>query len=84
MTDEMMHAHMAALYAQQRCSKAKALDHHLESLLPPDLCASVQHYASARQCTTKQALFQIVSKFFGPCFNSQQPATSPLTQRFAK
>ncbi len=84
MTDEMMHAQMAALYAQQRCSKAKALDHHLESLLPPDLCASVQHYASARQCTTKQALSQIVSKFFGSCFKSPQSATSPLIPKPAR
>jgi hypothetical protein len=43
MTDEMMHAQMAALYAQQRVKHVNPLDQHLESLLSPDLCASVQH-----------------------------------------
>lgn len=84
MTDEMMHAQMAALYAQQRDSQAKLLDDHLDKLLPPDLCASVQHYADSRRCSTKQALAQIVSKFFGPCFKSPQSATLPLTLKSAK
>ncbi len=84
MTDEMMHAQMAALYAQQRENQAKPLDQHLESLLPPDLCASVHHYADARQCSTKQALSQIVSKFFGPCFPSQPSGMSAMTPKPAR
>ena len=82
MTDEMMHAQMAALYAQQRDS-IKPMD-HLESLLPPELCASVRHYAAAREFTTQQALFHIVSKFFGSCFQSQQSATSQATPLHAR
>ena len=84
MTDEMMHAEMAALYAQQRVTQVKAPDAHLESLLPPELYASVQHYAAARDFTAKQALFHIVSKFFGSCFKSPQSATSQPTLKSAK
>jgi len=84
MTDEMMHAEMAALYAQQRVTQVKAPDAHLESLLPPELYASVQHYAAARDFTAKQALFHIVSKFFGPCSKSPQSATSPLIPKPAR
>jgi hypothetical protein len=83
MNDEMMHAQMAALYAQQR-NQIKPLASHLEDFLPPDLCASVEHYAQARNCTARQALSNIVSKFFGPCFQSQPSATSQLTPKSAK
>jgi len=82
MTDEMMHAQMAALYAQQRQSQ-KPLD-HLETVLPPHLCESVRHYANSRDCTTKQALSHIVSKFFGSCFKSQPSAISQPTPLAAK
>jgi hypothetical protein len=82
MTDEMMHAQMAALYAQQRDS-IKPVD-HLESLLPPELCSSVRHYATARDFTTQQALFHIVSKFFGSCFKSQPSAILQPTPSTAK
>lgn len=84
MTDEMMHIQMAALYAQQGVSPAHISDQHLERLLPPDLCASVHHYADARQCTINQALSQIVSKFFGQCFKSPPSATLPPTLKSAK
>lgn len=84
MTDEMMHAQMAALYAQQRGKLVNPLDQHLESLLSPDLCASVQHYAAARDFTAKQALSHIVSKFFGSCFKSPQSAISQPTLKSAK
>lgn len=84
MTDEMMHAQMAALYAQQRITQVKPLDDHLKTLLPPDLYASVQHYAAARNFTAKQALFHIVSKFFGPCSKSPQSAISQLTLKPVK
>jgi len=83
MNDEMMHAQMAALYAQQR-NQVQPLDSHLKDLLPPDLCASVEHYAQARNCTARQALSNIVSKFFGPCFQSQPSATLQPTQKCAK
>ena len=79
MTDEMMHAQMAALYAQQR-QDLKPLD-HLEDLLPPHLCESVRHYARSRDYTAKQALSHIVSKFFGSCFKSQQLAISQPTPK---
>ena len=82
MTDEMMHAKMAALYAQQRAD-LKPLD-HLETILPPHLCDSVRHYAASREYTTKQALSHIVSKFFGSCFQSQQSATSQATPLHAR
>ena len=82
MTDEMIHAQMAALYAQQRQDHKPA--DHLDILLPLDLCEAVRHYAAARDCTAKQALALIISKFFGPCFKSPQSATSPLTLRSAK
>ena len=81
MTDEMMHAEMAALYAQQRLSQ-KPLD-HLETVLPPHLCESVRHYANSRDYNTKQALSHIVSKFFGSCFKSPQSAISQPTPKSA-
>ena len=82
MTDEMMHAQMAALYAQQRAD-LKPLD-HLETILPPHLCDSVRHYATSREYTTKQALSHIVSKFFGSCFKSQPSAISQPTLKSAR
>jgi len=82
MNDEMMHAQMAALYAQQRRDQ-KPLD-HLETILPPQLCESVRHYAESRDYTATQALSHIVSKFFGPCFKSPQSAISQPTLKSAR
>lgn len=69
MTDEMMHAQMAAAYAAQRETMKPHLPADLE-LLPPDLRAQLNHFMQARQYTAQQALSVILSKFFGSCSKS--------------
>lgn len=70
MTDEMMHAQMAAAYAEQRAQIAKQQDQHIEHLLPPDLRGSLEHFMTSRQYTAKQALSFILYQFFGSCSRS--------------
>ena len=70
MTDEMMHAQMAASYAAQRSQMAKQQDQHIQHLLPPDLQNSLQHFMIAREYTAKQALSFILYQFFGSCSRS--------------
>jgi hypothetical protein len=79
MTDEMMHAQMAAAYAAQRAELVKQQDNHLQQLLPPDLVSFLQHYMQSREYTARQALSVILYQFFGSCSKSQQLATLPPT-----
>lgn len=71
MTDEMMHAQMAAAYAAQRNIMKPHLPADLE-LLPPHLRTQLEHFMQARQYTPQQALSIILSKFFGSCSKSPQ------------
>ena len=66
MTDEMMHAQMAAAYAAQRTTMKPHLPADLE-LLPPHLQAQLEHFMQVRQYSAQQALSIILSKFFGSC-----------------
>lgn len=84
MTDEVMHAQMAAAYAAQRNQLHKHQEHHLNQLLPPDLLPYLDHFMRSRDYTPKQALSFILYQFFGSCFKSQQLATLPLTQTSSK
>jgi len=84
MTDEMMHAQMAAAYAAQRDQLHKHQEHHLSQLLPPDLLPYIDHFMRSRNYTPKQALSFILYQFFGSCFKSQQLATLPLTPTSSK
>lgn len=70
MTDEMLHAQMAAGYAAQRLQIAQQQNKHIEHLLPPDLQNSLQHFMTAREYTAKQALSFILYQFFGSCSRS--------------
>lgn len=70
MTDEMIHAQMAAAYAAQRAELVKQQDNHLQHLLPPDLLPLLQHYMQSREYTAKQALSFILYQFFGSCSKS--------------
>jgi hypothetical protein len=79
MTDEVMHAQMAAAYAAQRGQLHKHQEDHLHQLLPPDLLPYLDHFMRSRDYTPKQALSFILYQFFGSCFKSQQLATLPLT-----
>jgi hypothetical protein len=67
MTDEMMHAQMAAAYAAQRTTMKHHQPASLDQLLPPHLWSQFDHFMQARQYTTQQALSVILSKFFGSC-----------------
>jgi len=67
MTDEMMHAQMAAAYAAQRTMKKHHQTAELDQLLSPHLRTQFDHFMQARQYTTQQALSVILSKFFGSC-----------------
>ena len=71
MSDEMMHAQMAAAYAAQR----QTMKHHQPAefnSLPPYLREQLEHFMTARQYTAQQALSIILSKFFGSCSKSPQ------------
>jgi hypothetical protein len=71
MSDEMMHAQMAAAYAAQRHTMKPHLPADLE-LLPPHLRAQLEHFMQSRQYSAQQALSIILSKFFGSCSKSPQ------------
>jgi hypothetical protein len=71
MSDEMMHAQMAAAYAAQQ----HTMKHHQPAefnSLPPYLREQLEHFMTARQYTAQQALSIILSKFFGSCSKSPQ------------
>ena len=71
MSDEIMHAQMAAAYAAQR----DIMKHHQPAEfnnLPPYLREQLEHFMQARQYTAQQALSIILSKFFGSCSKSPQ------------
>jgi len=71
MSDEMMHAQMAAAYAAQR----NTMKHHQPAeltSLPPHLRQQLEHFMQAREYTAPQALSIILSKFFGSCSKSPQ------------
>ena len=66
MTDDEMHAAMAAELAKQRqaLSDEKRRDGHFQVRLPPDLAKQLRHYMQSRDLNANQALQIIVSKFF--------------------
>ena len=72
MSDEMMHAQMAAAYAAQRHTMKHHQHAELNDLVPPHLRQQLEHFMQARQYTASQALSIILSKFFGSCSKSPQ------------
>jgi hypothetical protein len=72
MSDEMMHAQMAAAYAAQRHTMKHHQHAELNDLVPPHLKQQLEHFMQARQYTAPQALSIILSKFFGSCSKSPQ------------
>lgn len=72
MSDEMMHAQMAAAYAAQRHTMKHHQHAELNDLVPPHLRRQLEHFMQARQYTAPQALSIILSKFFGSCSKSPQ------------
>jgi len=67
MSDEMMHAQMAAAYAAQRHTMKHHQHAELNDLVSPHLRQQLEHFMTARQYTAQQALSIILSKFFGSC-----------------
>ena len=67
MTDDEMHAAMAAELAKQRqaLSDEKRRANHFQVRLPPDLAKQLKHYMQSRDQNANQALNTIISQFFG-------------------